>query len=116
MAKGQTCSVWMIVLTAASCGTAEPALSRFRYTEPYMGMAFTITLYAADEASASRGTKNAFERINALDDIMSDYRPTSELMQLCQKAGGDPVRVSEDLFEVLACARKRRAAPRGRLT
>ena len=32
---------------------------------------------------------------------MSDYRPTSELMQLCKKAGGDPVQVSTDLFCVL---------------
>src|SRR5262249_49601268 len=26
---------------------------------------------------------------------------TSELMRLCQKAGGDPVRISDDLFNVL---------------
>ena len=35
---------------------------------------------------------------------MSDYRPTSELMRLCEKAGGDPVKVSDDLFFVLAKA------------
>jgi thiamine biosynthesis lipoprotein len=37
---------------------------------------------------------------------MSDYRPTSELMQLCQKAGGDPVRVSAPLWFVLARAQE----------
>jgi thiamine biosynthesis lipoprotein len=35
---------------------------------------------------------------------MSDYKPTSELMQLCARAGGPPVAVSEDLFRVLAAA------------
>jgi thiamine biosynthesis lipoprotein len=33
---------------------------------------------------------------------MSDYRETSELMALCQQAGGPPVSVSEDLFRILS--------------
>lgn len=33
---------------------------------------------------------------------MSDYKPTSELMSLCRNAGGPPVKVSEDLYRVLA--------------
>ena len=33
---------------------------------------------------------------------MSDYRPTSELMRLCAKAGQGPVKVSDDLFRVLS--------------
>ena len=32
---------------------------------------------------------------------MSDYQATSELMLLCRKAGGPPVRVSEELFHIL---------------
>src|SRR5262249_50717406 len=48
----------------------------------------------------------AFERIAELDGIMSDYRPASELMQLCSRAGGAPVRVSNDLFYVLAKAQQ----------
>lgn len=80
---------------------ADPELARFTYTEPHMGTRFKIILYAPDEAAANRAAKAAFERIATLDSIMSDYRPTSELMQLCKKAGGDPVRVSEDLWHVL---------------
>jgi thiamine biosynthesis lipoprotein len=67
-----------------------------------MGTRFKLILYAPDEASAGRAAQAAFERIAALDGIMSDYRPTSELMRLCQKAGGDPIPVSEDLFFVLS--------------
>jgi thiamine biosynthesis lipoprotein len=33
---------------------------------------------------------------------MSDYQPTSELMRLCAKAGGEAVPVSPDLFDVLS--------------
>ena len=37
---------------------------------------------------------------------MSDYKAASELMQLCKKAGGEPVAVSDDLFDVLAEAQE----------
>jgi thiamine biosynthesis lipoprotein len=79
---------------------------RFEITEPHMGTRFKVVLYAPDEATANRAAKAAFARIAELDAIMSDYRPSSELMQLCAKAGGDPVRVSEDLFIVLEKAQE----------
>src|SRR5262249_23068310 len=85
-------------------GQLQPA--RFTYTEPHMGTLFKIVLYAPDEPKPSRAAKAAFQRIATLDAIMSDYRPASELMQLCQKAGGDPVQVSEPLFHVLARAQE----------
>ena len=62
---------------------------------------FKIILYAPDEETASKAADAAFARIASLDAIMSDYRPTSELMRLCAKAGGDPVPVSDELFFVL---------------
>ena len=67
-----------------------------------MGSAFKIVLYTADEATARRASRAAFERIAALDAILSDYEPESELMRLCDRAGGPPVAVSDDLFDVLA--------------
>src|SRR5271167_1600351 len=88
-----------LMLTAA-CGVAQP-LTRHEFTEPHMGTRFKIVFYAADEETAKLASKAAFARIAELDGIMSDYRASSELMQLCAKAGGDPVRVSEDLFIVL---------------
>ena len=66
-----------------------------------MGTTFRIVLYAPDEATAKKAAKAAFARVAELNLIISDYRPDSELMKLCEKAGGDPVPVSVDLFEVL---------------
>jgi thiamine biosynthesis lipoprotein len=93
-----------LLLAALGAPAADPALTRFSYTEPHMGTRFKILLYAPDQATADEASRAAFARIAALDGIMSDYRPTSELMQLCRKAGGDPVRVSEELFFVLSRA------------
>jgi thiamine biosynthesis lipoprotein len=81
-------------------------LSRFTFTEPHMGTRFKIILYAKNDATANRAAKAAFARIADLDGIMSDYRSTSELMRLCQKSGGEPVPVSDDLFRVLSRAQE----------
>jgi len=69
-----------------------------------MGTTFRIVLYAPDPAAAAKASRAAFDRIQMLDNIMSDYKPGSELRQLCDKAGGPPVKVSEDLFRVLTAA------------
>jgi thiamine biosynthesis lipoprotein len=79
---------------------------RFTYSEPHMGTLFKIIVYAPDEATADQAVKAAFARVVALDGIMSDYKPTSELMRLCAKAGGDPVPVSVELFFVLSMAQE----------
>src|SRR4029077_18113588 len=71
-----------------------------------MGTKFQMIVYAADEKKARAATTAAFARVADLDAIMTDYRPTSELMQLCDKAGGDPVKVSEELFFVLSKAQE----------
>ncbi|HJT77853.1 MAG TPA: FAD:protein FMN transferase, partial [Gemmataceae bacterium] len=67
---------------------------------------FKIILYAADRAAADAASKAAFARVAALDAMMSDYRPDSELMRLCHKAGGGPVHVSDELFFVLSRAQE----------
>jgi thiamine biosynthesis lipoprotein len=71
-----------------------------------MGTLFTITLYAPDESKAREASEAAFARTAALERMMTDYDPESELMQLCQKPVGQPVRVSDELFEVLQKGRR----------
>ena len=97
---------FLLSLAAPPLDGGETNLTRFQFTEPHMGTTFQVILYAPDRPSASRGARAAFKRIAELDGIMSDYRPASELMQLCQKAGGEAVKVSNDLFYVLSTAQQ----------
>ncbi len=76
-------------------------LERFEFKQPHMGTLFTITLYARGELAARVGADAAFARIAALDRMMTDYDPESELMQLSRKPVGEPVRVSDELFDIL---------------
>lgn len=71
-----------------------------------MGVQARLILYAPDEPSAQQAARAAFDRLAALEDVMSDYRPTSELMRLGTHAPGTPVPVSDDLFAVLARAQE----------
>lgn len=94
---------WLLLVQAANPTQAdEPRLARFSFAEPHMGTQFQIILYAPDEAQAKKAADAAFRRIADLDAMMSDYKPESELMRLCKKAGGGPVEVSPELFFVLA--------------
>ena len=96
----------LLFLTA--CRTATPAkpLERFEFSHPAMGTLITITLYAPDLAAAKAGTDAAVHRIDALEDIMSDYQADSELMRLCDQPFGMPMPVSAELFDVLQRSQK----------
>ena len=94
------CGLALVAL--ASPPSAE--LHRYEAVEPHMGTLVRITLYASGEAAASDAFRAAFTRIRDLDGILSDYRPDSELNQITTTAVGRAVRVSEDLFTVLAAS------------
>ena len=49
-----------------------------------MASPFHIVLYSTDEAAARRASRAAFDRIAALNAILSDYDPESELSRLSQ--------------------------------
>jgi thiamine biosynthesis lipoprotein len=71
-----------------------------------MGTRFTITLLGSDRTNAQAAAQAAFQRIAALDEIMSDYQADSELMKLCDQPAGKPVIVSNELFDVLEKAQR----------
>lgn len=69
-----------------------------------MGSRAEVTVYAPDEATAIRGVRAAFDRLRTLDAVMSDYRPDSELMRLCDQPPARPTAISDDLARVLTRA------------
>jgi thiamine biosynthesis lipoprotein len=70
-----------------------------------MASPFKIVLYSTDPATARRASRAAFDRIAALNSILSDYDPESELSRLSLSAGKNPAQASADLFEVLSRSR-----------
>jgi FAD:protein FMN transferase len=85
-----------------SCAT----LQSFEAVEPHMGTLFRVKLYAASQEQAQSAFRLAFARIEALDNLLSDYKPESELSRVTTLAVGRPVPVSSDLFHVLIAAQQ----------
>lgn len=90
----------------ALASSASQGTQRFESVEPYMGTLVRVSVYAPDEQTAKNAFRAAFDRIHALDEILSDYRPDSELNQIATTAVRHPVRVSDDLFAVLSASQQ----------
>jgi thiamine biosynthesis lipoprotein len=96
-----------LALLLASLMTASAAdLRAFEAVEPHMGTLFRITLYTKDDQGAATAFRAAFDRVRDLDAILSDYKADSELNRISRTAVRRPVRISEDLFRVLAASLK----------
>ena len=80
-------------------------LQRYEYSQVLMGVQVRLVLYTTDEEASKTAARAAFARVAELEDIMSDYRPDSELMRLSRTSGtGWSIGVSRELYEVLAYA------------
>ena len=107
---------WLLALSLSAVAvSSQPltALHRYEAVEPHMGTLVRITIYAPDEPAATDAFRAAFDRIRALDTILSDYRPNSELSQITRTAVGRAVPLSDDLFAVLAASQQLAEATRG---
>jgi len=94
-----------VILIGAAITAAPRAVAteRFEFTQTEMAVPFRIVLYMSDAAAAREAAKAAFARIHALNAVLSDYDPESELRRLCDTSNeGNPVAVSADLWRVLA--------------
>ena len=98
-------TLWAIgagTLFVSTATAAEPPLQRHEFAQNHMGVPIRLVLYAVDIQTANEAATAAFNRIEQLDRIMSDYDSESELVRLCRASGpGRPVRVSDDLYRVL---------------
>jgi thiamine biosynthesis lipoprotein len=94
-----------IALAVAFAGDAGAQDQLFRAERPAMGTTFAVSLYAADPAAAEATFEVAFEEIERVEQLLSDYRPTSELSRVNRLAGQGPVTVEPELHALLVRVR-----------
>jgi len=105
-------TAWLLLL--GGCIIAEPVrLARYEFDEPHMGTTVRVVLYAPTPELAERGRTAAFDVMRQVDDLMSDYKPDSELSRLSAAAGKGPRPVSQALYDVLESSRWTAAASDG---
>ncbi len=113
----------VLFLALGGCGLAAPrapdagagaTLQRYEFQQAHMGTTFRVVCYAAAAGQADAAAAQAFAKIAALDQMLSDYLPASELNQLSDRAGAAAaVPVSPDLWAVLKAAKHWAAATTG---
>jgi thiamine biosynthesis lipoprotein len=74
---------------------------RYEFSEPHMGTVWAITCYSTAASAPTGEVRQAFQRIDALERIMTDYDSESELLRFCAADPGQWHRLSPDLFRIL---------------
>jgi thiamine biosynthesis lipoprotein len=96
----------LIFLT--SCGEKEEEEAsvprRKESQRPLMGTLFRVVIYVDDDEAGRKAMDEAFEIAADFATAATDYEADSELNLFCKSAAGEPVKLSEHLFGVLALA------------
>jgi FAD:protein FMN transferase len=87
----------------SSAGASQDALTqRVEANIDAMGSTYSVVVYGSDEARLRAAVEDASEEARRLDQLLSNYIPASEWSQVNREASSKPVRISTELFQLLA--------------
>lgn len=93
--------IYLLVLIITASANAQPQ-SRYTFHRGLMGTQFNVILYAPDSIKAQQAYQAVSNRMDTLNQIMSDYLDGSEINRLSASSGTNTwVPVSAELFDVL---------------
>ena len=93
-------SLWLLVVSFPSAGGQTP---RFHYEANRVSMACTyaIEAYGPDPATLPLIVDAAFDEVDRIDRLMSNYKPESPLSHINREAADHAVTVDGELFDFL---------------
>lgn len=92
----------MFLLAGAAHAPARGETLRLEKSIDAMGSTYTVILYGDDRQKMERAVEAAFDEVQRLDNMLSNYKPESEWSQVNTHASERPVKVSPELFRLLA--------------
>ena len=96
-------AVLSLLIGQAALAWAQGALSqRVEANVDAMGSTYSIVVYGEDEARLRAAVEDASEEARRLDHLLSNYIASSEWSQVNREAASKPVRISTELFQLLA--------------
>ena len=96
------CGLLLTAEVVAVSATLQPGDRQpVRRAHYVMGTIFEITAYGADREETVTAVEQSFAAIRRADEILSHYRPESDLMRLNRSASRRAVTVGPDLYRVL---------------
>ena len=95
----------VVFLFVALAAFAQQDVLRLEKSADAMGSTYTIALYGTDRVQMEAAVDAAFDEVQRLDDLLSNYQPGSQWSEVNRNAAAKPVKVSPELFDVIsACA------------
>jgi FAD:protein FMN transferase len=92
----------VLCLLAASGAFGQGELLRLEKSTDAMGSTYSIALYGYDRVKMEAAADAAFDEVRALDELLSNYKPASEWSEVNRYAAERPVKVSPELFRLIA--------------
>jgi FAD:protein FMN transferase len=89
---------WLPLLIGAAQETQTPLIHKTKYA---MGTVYEIAVYDESPQRASKAIDQAFAEIVRLDDVLSNYKPESDLSRLNRNGHFHAEKVSPDLYRVI---------------
>jgi hypothetical protein len=89
-------------VTDTGAAAAPGGLARVERSEEAMGSWFAVVLHGPERAELEAAAEAAFVEVHRLDRLLSNYRPASEWSRVNRDAASGPVRVSDELFDLLS--------------
>ncbi|MEO8595975.1 MAG: FAD:protein FMN transferase [Candidatus Solibacter sp.] len=86
----------------ASVAFGQQELLRLEKSADAMGSTYSIAVYGSDRVQMEAAVDAAFDEVQRLDELLSNYLPGSQWSQVNRDASGKPVKVSPELFQVLS--------------
>ncbi len=94
----------LIVLAANLLGCAAARAEWVSREEAIMGTRIAVELWAADRAQGDALISRVMDEMRRVDELMSTYKPTSQVSVVNAEASRRPVVVEDDLFGLLQTA------------
>lgn len=90
-----------LFLVAVSTAFSQEPMQRFHAVHRAMGTEFSLDLFASSQTQADEMFGMAFDEIDRLDDLLSNYKASSELSRISREAAGQAVVTDAETFRFL---------------
>src|SRR5579859_1580452 len=99
--------LFLLLLMGAAAGAparqaARTDTLRLESSVVAMGSAYSVAIYGEDRTRMEEAVDAAFAEVHRLDEMLSNYKPESELSEVNRLAAEHPVAVTPELFDLLA--------------
>src|SRR5215468_10580257 len=91
----------LLTVVALVCAAPVRAADWMERTEAIMGTRCYVEVWAEDPEKGNDAIDAVMAELRRIDDLMSHYKPESELSQINQYANQRPVQVDKELFDLI---------------